>query len=97
MNHPEPHPLAGQTVRIKEGVEHPQFRIGGAEYRVEDWWDRVAGKSWMVCQGNPACLIYAMRSGFARIPTDNEVLYGKVNGLGVLVHKSEIEMEENNG
>lgn len=85
-------PLAGKVVRIKAGITHPQVSgFGGSEYHVEDWWDRVAGKSWMDCNGNPACLIYAMRSGFDGLPTDDQVLYGKIDGLGHLVHMSEIE------
>ena len=54
---------------------------------IEDWWDRIAGKSWGVCDGNPACLDYAFRcsriTGF-----DDEVIYGKVGGSGKLVHVS---------
>ena len=92
--HTEPSALAGTTVKIKAGVKHFQVPdFGGAEYRVEDWWDRVGGKSWMDCNGNPACMVYAVRSGFADppIPTDNEVLYGKIGYYGHLVHISEIE------
>ena len=90
--HREPSPLAGRTVRIKADVVHPQFDdFGGSQYKVEDWWDRVAGVSWMHAVGNPACMIYAMRSGFAKLPTDDQVLYGKIRGLGHLIHVSEIE------
>jgi hypothetical protein len=82
----------GKTVRIKEGVQHPQIPdFGGSEFRVEDYWDAMPGnESWMFADGNPACLVYAMRSAFAGIPTDNEVLYGKVGAFGHLVHVSEI-------
>ena len=47
----------------------------------------------MVCDGNPACLVYAMRSATQDqdIPLDDEVLYGKIGSLGHLVHISEIE------
>ncbi|MFI1195488.1 hypothetical protein ACH4T9_19835 [Micromonospora sp. NPDC020750] len=82
-------PLAGQTVTIRADVA----KLGGKEYRVEDWWINVAGRSWMDCVGNPAALTYAARGGFADLPTDDEVLYGKVDGLGYLVHISEIEAE----
>lgn len=91
MLHKDSSPLAGKTVHIKENVEHFQFpNFGGSEYRVEDWWDRVANKSWMDCDGNPACLVYAMR-GAGQTPIDDEVLYGKVGGFGHLVHITEIE------
>lgn len=93
MNHQKPHPFAGKTVKIKPGVEHFQVEnFGGSDFKLEDWWDRVAEKSWMFCDGNPACMIYGLRSGMAGLPTDNEVVYGKVGGLGHLVHVSELEL-----
>jgi hypothetical protein len=92
--HAEPHPLAGRTVRIRDGVRDPaQNQVaGGAEYRLEDWWDRVSGGSWMTAQGNPAALHYAMRTAFSGdVPTDDEVVYGKIGHLGHLVHVSELD------
>lgn len=92
MIHLEKHPLAGKTVKIKKTARHFQYPdFGGSDYIVEDWWDRVAGKSWMFCDGNPACLVYAMRSAGEHLPTDNNVLYGKIGPYGSLVHISEIE------
>lgn len=81
-----PHELAGKTVKIKDSVKS----IGGKEYLVEDYWHLVSGKSWMHSNGNQACLNYAIRSAFNGLPTDNEVLYGKMDGLGFLIHVSEI-------
>ncbi|MET8648539.1 hypothetical protein [Nocardia aurea] len=84
MIHSVPSPLAGTTVTADIGK-------GPTSIRVEDWWDRLAGKSWMVCDGNPAALIFAVRSGLSQLPTDDEVLYGKsADGFGVLVHVSEV-------
>jgi hypothetical protein len=74
-------------VKIRDDVA----QIGGQQYCVEDWWINVFGRSWMGADGNPAAMHYGMRSGFAGLPTDDEVLYGKVGGLGRLVHVSEIE------
>jgi len=92
----EQHPLAGRTVCLKALTEKslgPQLQEGDL-FRVEDWWSNVAGESWMWCKGNPACLNYAMRSGLSgAIPTDDEVVYGKVGGLGHLVHISELGEE----
>lgn len=85
--HPEPAPLAGQTVTIDLGN-------GPESYRVEDWWDRVSGGSWMTARGNRAALAYAMRTGFSgkSIPLNDEVLYGKTaSGFGHLVHVSEVQ------
>lgn len=83
-----PHPLAGKTVllRCKDDPGH----LDGQKYVVEDWWINVAGRSWMRCDGNPACLKYAMRGAFSGLPTDSEVVYGKVGGFGHLVHESEL-------
>ena len=93
MLHETQSELAGQTVRLKPEVKHPQVPgFGGSEYTVEDWWDRIAGKSWGDCDGNHACLAYAMRAGLGGIPPDDEVLYGKVGGLGHLVHLSELDL-----
>ena len=87
--HEEASPLAGQTVTIKGG------EFAGLEYVVEDWWDRVSGGSWMFATGNPACLEYAIRSGFSgTTPTDDEVLYGKIGAFGKLIHVSDLTSEE---
>jgi len=97
MAHAESHPKAGRVVKIKQNVTHPQVSdFGGSEYRVEDWWDRVAGeqKSWITLaeQGHPAAIIYGIRvAANSDIPEDNEVLYGKVGAFGHMVHVTEIE------
>lgn len=97
MLHAVAHPLAGQTVQVKfAGEGHPQI-AGSADaavsFVVEDWWDRLTGGSWMFADGNPAALVYAVRSGFSGLPTDDEVVYGKVGGFGHLVHVSELVAE----
>lgn len=89
MIHQEPSPLAGQTVKIEV--------MGSAfDYVVEDWWDRINGKSWKISDGNPAALKYAMRIAGTELPLDDQVLYGKVNGMGELVHIGEIIKEGSN-
>ncbi|WP_029931043.1 hypothetical protein [Nocardia otitidiscaviarum] len=76
--------LAGKAVTVDLGQ-------GPFEYRVEDWWDRVAGMSWLDADGNPAALEYAVRAGLAGMPLDDAVLYGKdPAGFGRLVHLSEV-------
>jgi hypothetical protein len=85
MVHPEPYAHVGATVTVDLGD-------GPHSFRVEDWWDRVSGGSWLFAQGHPAALIYAMRSGLSGLPVDDEVLYGKdVGGFGHLVHVSEVQ------
>lgn len=72
--------MAGQRMLIAKGPN------AGREFLIEDWWDRVAGKSWMHCDGNPACLTYAITLPVP--PLDDEVVYGKIGAFGVLVHVS---------
>jgi hypothetical protein len=89
MIHTEPHPLAGQTVTVTFRTYYP-VAVRTAEFKVEDWWDRVAGKSWMNSDGNPAALLYAVRSADENLPLDDAVVYGKIGWQGVLFHISEI-------
>lgn len=76
---------AGKIVKIKET---------GEDYRVEDWCENVFGRSWMVANGNPAAMQYAIRAGVNNLPINNDVLYGKIGGMGALYHISEIEVPE---
>lgn len=89
MSHQAAHPSAGETVTV-EIKGHHQLPDGRHEYRLEDWWDRITGGSWMTADGNPAAMIYGMRSGLISLPIDDEVVYGKIGSLGHLVHVSEI-------
>jgi len=94
MIHQTDSPLKGKTVKIKANAKHPQVKnFGGSEFLVENWWDKVSGGSWMFADGNPACMIYAIRTGFSEntVPIDDEVLYGKIGCFGHLVYISEIE------
>lgn len=88
MSQREPSEYAGKTVTLRAEARG----LGGKEIRIEDWWINIAGIPWGNANGNPAALKYAFRAGLAGIPADNEVLYGKVEGLGHLVHISEIEV-----
>jgi len=83
--------MAGKTVKIKQEANG----IGGREIVIEDYWYNVSGKSWKESNGNPAALNYAMRTaiGSMQIPMDDEVLYGKIGGLGYLVHVNELESQ----
>lgn len=63
---------------------------------VEDWWDRLSGKSWTVVSSNHAALDYALRSVVAGLPLDDEVVYGKdEHDQGLLLHVSELAAGEN--
>lgn len=85
------HPLAGKVVPvIFAGQGHPEFGKGPRDFVLDNWWDVLTGGSWGDANGNPAAMIYALRAGFARLPVDDEVVYGKIQGMGVLVHSSEL-------
>lgn len=97
--HEKPHKWAGQTRKYKlAGKGSPQIPSTG-ECWVEDWADRLWKQSWGLMNGNPTAMIYGMRSGFAGLPTDDEVVYvkiaekskdGSTYHLAHLLHKSEI-------
>lgn len=82
------HPQAGKTIKVYP-KQNFQLLQNEAEFVLEDWWVNVAGQSWMSSNGNPAAIGYAMRSASV-LPYDDEVVYGKVNHLGYLVHISEL-------
>lgn len=82
--HTDPHPLARQAVEIDV------TGVGTGTYTVEDWWDRASGGSWMYAESKPAALKYAVRGGISGLPLDDEVVYGKLDGLGHLLHVSEL-------
>lgn len=58
---------------------------------VEGLWHEITGGSWMDARGNIAAMNYALRSGFSGLPMDDNVYYGKINGLGFLLHESELQ------
>lgn len=62
----------------------------GKKIEIEGLWKDVSGQSWMFSTGNPSCIEYAIRAAVDKLPTDDKVYYGKIDGLGKLVHESEI-------
>ncbi len=87
--HEKRHEQAGETVRVT--IDSPDHGEKTHDFVIEDWWDRLGGGSWMFANGNPACLHYAMRSAVKGLPTDDDVVYGKIGAFGTLIHSSEIE------
>jgi hypothetical protein len=88
------------ALKVRPGFEDAPgiLELQGQEMVVEDWWLNVYGESWMWAKGNPAALKYALRTGFAcDVPTDDNVLYGKVGLFGHLVHVSEVVPLDVNG
>ena len=91
--HTESHPLAGKTIDIKPVYDVQTHPRKGDLFVVEDWWDKLTGESWMFASGNFAAMNYGERAGIAALPLDNEVVYGKIDGLGYLLHISELGEE----
>lgn len=94
MIHKKPSEYAGKTVKLKATT----VGMRGKLFEVEDYWDRVDGKSWMNCVGSIAVLSYSIRAGVANnlgiaIPLNDEVLYGKIDGDGHLIHVCELDTE----
>jgi hypothetical protein len=89
MMHSERHPLAGSVVAV-----FPQAALHELEFHLEDWWDRVSGKSW---QGVPATvteLSYSRRVSAEGLPPDDEVVFGRIYDSGHLMHVSELPTGE---
>jgi hypothetical protein len=71
----------------KYGMNNPVIEI-------EDLWINVSGESWMQSNGNPACLLFAIRTGLSGEKysySDDKVYYGKIGGMGELVCEDELE------
>lgn len=83
---------SGKTYVLNSRASDPMQGqvVEGADYHVEGLWEDITGKSWMVSDGNPAAMHYGIRSGLTGLPIDNSVWYGKIGGLGHLVHESEL-------
>lgn len=79
----------GKTYRIKSG------KFKGEEYWVEGLWNHISGQSWGDCDGNPACIEYAIRGSMMadNLPDDDNAYYGKIGMLGHIIHESEIGEE----
>ena len=92
--HQHEHPLAGQTVVINDTASDPaqQAVVPGAHFTIENWWDRMDshGKTLWENNGNWAAAHYGYRAGLTGLPHDDEIVYGKINGLGHAVHVSEL-------
>ncbi|MCK2242178.1 MULTISPECIES: hypothetical protein [unclassified Crossiella] len=99
MIHPDPHPLAATTaqavVRAVVGTDPHRLTV-----HVEDWADRVLGRSWMAAAGNPPALNYSLRAAWARLPVDDDVLYVHAatrTGPALLIHVSELATTTDEG
>jgi hypothetical protein len=81
----------GTAVTVKAAAPFYGFdSLDYKNFRIEDTWKNITGKSWMISDGNLAAMGYGIRSAVGGLPMNDDVWYGKYNGLGYLVHESEI-------
>ena len=90
---------AGATAKLKSGVgcDMVGTDMSGKPFVIADWFENVAGCSSMAATGNPTALIYAMRTAKngannGVYPFSNDVVYGKVDGMGFAFHVNEFEV-----
>ena len=72
-----------QYFKKKYGTSNPIIQIEGTD-------EEVFGGRWAFQNGNPACLIFGIRTAMEEVG-DNKVYYGKIEGFGELVDESELE------
>lgn len=96
----ETHPLQDKEVRLNDTVSDPQRSMlwPGAVFRVVDWFvnmDDEAAEP-LVVPRNWAEKWYIQRALTNHLPL-TDLVYGKVNNLGHLVHVSELGEEVTDG
>lgn len=89
--HTSPHPLRGRLIRMPDNwvTGHRQYgRLVPAQFVVVDWYDRVTGRAWKDML-TPTVIVYAIRVGAARLPEDDEVVFGlDERGFATLLHST---------
>ena len=94
-----PHKYAGKTVKLRRVKSLGPLK--GKKFDVKDWYDNINpdGEPWIVKMVyNPTCRYYAQRTLGNKKLVDENVVYGKIEGLGYLVHDSELgEVVKENG
>lgn len=84
----DPSDYAGKTVRLRADAAE----LGGHRAEVVDWYERLGdGVSWRDNPGDPRTENYRMRRGLGGLPDDDDVLFARVDGMGQLIHVTEIE------
>lgn len=92
------HRLAGKTVNLDNGRGDPArgLVVRAAQFEVEATFAELAeagdisGKVWDDSPANWAVLHYQNRALLTGLPRDENVVYGKIEGLGHIVHESEL-------
>lgn len=86
----DPSLQAGKTVTLRADAHE----IGGQHAEIVDWYDRTGpGITWQegYAQHESRATAYAIRAAVAGLPDDDQVLMARVDGMGQLIHASEID------
>lgn len=86
----DPSPYAGKTMRLRPDAAE----LGGHPIEVVDWYERTGPRlTWRQAHeaGDPRAQNYAIRRALGDLPGDDDVLFSRVDGMGQIVHLSEIE------
>ncbi len=91
----DPSPYAGQTVPLRPDC----LEVGGLNADVVDWFDRTGDQvSWRdAIATDTRAQSYAIRRSMAALPDDDQVLAARVDGMGYLIHCTEIVGETQAG
>ncbi len=86
--------MKNKLCKIKGKSEYFKKKYGtyNPKILIEDEDIKVFRDSWKWMVGNPACMLYAIRNAKENLPINGKVYYGKIKGLGELVHESELEV-----
>lgn len=75
--------------------DNRQMILPGATFWVEGKWSTLFGDSWRNAKyTNWAARHYAKRVELFNLPDDDDVYYGKIDGLGHILHRSEFTYTE---
>lgn len=85
--------LKNTEYRIKGKSQYFKNKYGHSNpiICIEDTDKNVFGQSWEWMKGNPACMLFGIRTGSEGLETTGKVYYGKVLSMGELVWEYELE------
>lgn len=88
--------LRGKKFRVRQSVGKGLLdrQLGGKIFVAEGYWHELTGKSWADWDlGNPAVYEFCKRTlgKYVDEPTENNVIYGHIDGYGHLLHEDELK------
>lgn len=92
--HADPHPYAGEVVPLLMKDSQPGVEKPAARFRIEDWADRVYGQPWRAHRSLAVLIFSARAQGLGLPEYDDRVIYGRMLGLPLLIHTSEIDWSQ---